>query len=495
VALASYAAVTAALVPFLDEEQILDVALIYLLLTLVVAALWGYWVGLAGALLADLLVNFFFVQPLYTLTVQEPANVVTLGIFLAVALVGASMLALLRRQVQITAARAAETAMLLNLSQEVARAVSPRDAMDRLCSAVSHSLKARGCSIVRQGAGWQVVGSSGGFAALPREEEAVAEEAIRTGDIARMGPIGRLRTFTKGATPAEHITTFVPFGTSSMDKGVLRISGAIGASQFAHVDQILRAFADEASMTVTRARLAEEARRVDALQRADEFKTVLLSSVSHDLRSPLTAIKAAVGSLRDEEMDWSDEDRASFLATIEGQTDRLTATVSNILEMSRLEGGAVRSSIESIEVVLLFDEVCRATSELTEGRCVTLDCASGVRVRADYGLLLQSLVNLVENAAKYSTAGAPIQLRCEGVGGRTRLTVRDEGPGIPEGDLTHVFEKFYRGSKVGQTKGSGLGLAIVKAMVELCGGSVRVQSGPAGTEFTIELATAAPHSS
>jgi two-component system, OmpR family, sensor histidine kinase KdpD len=340
---AAYAALTVGLAPLLGSRHIVDVVLVYLLVCLASAAAWGFRVGLASAVAAQLLVNFFYVPPIHKFTVQEPENVVALMLFLAVAAVGASMLSLLRRQVQVAAARQAETSVLLELSQQAAHAVTPRDAMERLCSAMTRALHAKGCAILRLDGAWQVLASSGD-SSLPRDEAGLAMRAMETGQVVRFGGAVHSRIPSMPRRTNERSLTFVPF--RSQEPGVLRIDGAIQGPAGVGVERLLLAFADEASVAVHRARLAEEARRVEALEKADEFKTALLSSVSHDLRSPLTAIKASIDSLRDEEVTWSDGDREAFLETIESQTDRLSATVSSLLEMGRLEGGAVRPLLE-----------------------------------------------------------------------------------------------------------------------------------------------------
>ena len=482
---------TSCLAPFLGEDQILDVALLYLLTTLVAAAIWGYWVGLVTAVVADLLVNFFFVAPVHTFTVQEPSNVVALGLFLAVAVVGASMLALLRRQVLVAEAREREAGLLLSLTQELAHAVSPRDSLQRLCTTATQAVRARGCAVVWFGPPWTVVAATGDLNALPREEEALASECLRTGQIARQGGAVRTRARLATRTGPEPLLTFVPFSQKGGAQGVLRLLGEVRLPSLIATERLLRAFADEAGLALQRMRLAEEARRAEALQKADEFKSVLLSSVSHDLRSPLTAIKAAASSLRDESVQWSDEDRRSFVETIESQTDRLTATVTNLLEMSRLEGGVVRTQMESIEVAPLFEEVAQAMRQSAADHPLDWKSGPALWVRADYGLLMQALENLVENAAKYSRPGGKITLVAEQSGSSVHVSVADEGPGIPPKDLPHIFEKFYRGSQAGKTKGTGLGLSIVKAMIELCGGNIRVRSDENGTVFSIELARGA----
>ncbi len=471
--------VTGALAPILDEDQLVNVALLYLLLTLVGAGVWGYVAGLTAAVLANVLLNFFFVPPLHTFTVQRPENVVALFVFLAVAAVGASMLALLRRQVARAVARQTEASILLQVNHAIAHASTPRDALERLCVTMAHALHAEGCAILRARGGWEVAGGTPDAADSARPtaaEVAAATEALTDGVVTTLPDSAR---------------TFVPFPATTGERGVLRIIGRIQTPALVQREQLLHAFAAEASVALHRADLAEEAQRAEALERADEFKTALLSSVSHDLRSPLTAIKAAVGSLRDADIEWSPEDTEGFLETIEAQTDRLTAVVTDLLEISRLEGGATRSHVEPVQVALLLADVVQATSAATEGRRVTVDARPTLWVRADYGLMMQALGNLVENAARYSVPRGTIHLTAgrDGADG-IAIAVVDEGPGIPDEDLPHVFEKFYRGVQARRSRGTGLGLAIVKAMVELCGGTIVVQSSLRGTVFTIVLPAA-----
>lgn len=268
---------------------------------------------------------------------------------------------------------------------------------------------------------------------------------------------------------------------------MLRVRGPMSAPPLVDIDRLLRSFADQASVALNRALLAKEAAQTEVLRRADEFKSLILSGVSHDLRTPLTAIRAAVDSLLDGGVDWSSEDRRSFLTTIDTQTDVLSSTVNNLLEMSRLEGGAVQPTLEPIAVDELLENVRLMTAGATAGRIVTADCPEGLNATADYGLLTQALVNLVENAAKYSAPGGAIHLAGSANSGTVSLVVSDDGPPIPASDLPHLFERFYRGSQAGKLKGSGLGVAIVKATVEVCGGTVQVGPGSKGNDFIIQL--------
>jgi two-component system sensor histidine kinase KdpD len=256
---------------------------------------------------------------------------------------------------------------------------------------------------------------------------------------------------------------------------------------------LLGALAAEANASLERAELAIEAEQVGVLRRSDALKSLVLSTVSHDLRSPLTAIKAAVGNLRDPKVAWAEADTTGFLAAIEEQTDRLTATVDDLLQMSRLEEGVVEPMLEPIQVSLLLRDAAQAAQHATGKRQVTVQSDDGLWVRADYGLLMRALGNLIENAARYSLAGGRVCLAARAADDkRVHLVVSDEGPGISAEDLPHVFEKFYRGAQAKHSTGTGLGLSIVQAIAELCNGHIVARASATGTEFDLELPRTAP---
>jgi two-component system sensor histidine kinase KdpD len=277
----------------------------------------------------------------------------------------------------------------------------------------------------------------------------------------------------------------VPFETVSGEQGVLRVAGPFQLPREPD-DDLLRAVAGEASVALHRWRLAEEASKAQALMRSDEFKSALLAGVSHDLRTPLAAIKAAVGNLRDEAVEWGEQDRGAFFDTIEGQVDRLTKTVERVLELNRLEAGQVQPRIEPIEVELLFEDVRMAVTEPAEDRQLQVAAPGGLWVMADYVLLHQALRNLLDNAFKHSRPAGVVRLSARPSGSSVLLCVSDQGPRIPQQDLERIFEKFYRlpGTTV---QGSGLGLAVTRAAVGLCGGRITARAGTDGNEFVLEL--------
>jgi two-component system sensor histidine kinase KdpD len=472
--------------PCHSADEFVSVSLIFLLITLLAAGLWGYSVGIAAAIASELLINFFFVVPVHTLEVGNARSLVELLVFLAVALVGATMLAMVRRQLLESERQRSKLATMLGVSRELASAPTPERALAALAGIIREAAGARGCTLLlREPAGWRIVASTGALDSVSRDAAAAADAAVAGGQ-----PTRRYATRSSGPVRREGTVTdaFLPFA-SPVGKGVMWLHGP-GPGRGRDQDDLLTALGDEAGVAVHREALAGTARKVEEVERAGELKSALLSSVSHDLRTPLASIKTAVGTLRAEGLLVEKADRDELLRIVESETDRLTRTVSELLEMSRLEGRAVQPRIESMDAAMLLGEAAEMVRGATGGREVRLDAVDGLAVRADHGLVVRALANLIENAAVHSTPGGRIDLSARGRDGRIELAVSDEGPGIPAADLPHVFEKFYRGSASKRSRGSGLGLAIVDAAARLCGGTASVHSSEQGTAFTLDLPAA-----
>jgi two-component system sensor histidine kinase KdpD len=303
--------------------------------------------------------------------------------------------------------------------------------------------------------------------------------------ILRPGPAGRMVEVTEGVA-------FVPLRIGERPLGVLRVDGPIGDTAFRErPGDLLHAFAREAALAVQRVELAYEAAHAEALRQADEMKSALLASVSHDLKTPLAGIKAAVSSLLDHSVLWSQEDIQSFLETIDSQSDRLNRVISDILDLNRIEAGVITPVRRTMSARQLLEAAVERTRTALAGRSVSIEAGESLLVEADTSLLLQALVNLIENAANYSPRDGAIGLAAVHSAGGIELSVADAGPGIAEADLPHIFERFYRGVEQGaRVKGTGLGLAIVKGFVALSGGTVRVESSAGGTRFVITLPAA-----
>ncbi|MBI2723549.1 MAG: DUF4118 domain-containing protein [Chloroflexi bacterium] len=490
------------LAPFQSKVGLLNEGLLFLLLTLLISAVWGWRVGLFAAILTNLSLNFFFVAPLHTLTVREPANYVALVVFLIVSVVGGTLLSSARAATEEARRRAAETEVLIRLSRALIGQTDAHAALEALCNEVVHAFSAPGAAVLGGGAGTWVVHASAGSETASRpmntQERSIAQRALDTGTVSRAGYTGlstsrRPRIVapagTRGYPESSPGVAFVPLRLGGGTVGVLRLDGPIGDTAFRErPDRLLAAFAGEAALGVQRAELAQAAAHADALILADEMKSALMTSISHDLKTPLAGIKTSVSSLLDESIAWTPEDRSAFLQTIDSQADRLNRVISDILDLNRIESGIVTPTLRGVNARALLAEVREQTAMVTGGRLVTIEASADLVLQADESLITQALVNLVENAAKYSRTGGAIHLIAAEAGERAEIIVDDDGPGIAAGDLPHVFERFYRAAEQSRrVKGSGLGLAIVKGFVGLSAGTVRVERTGAGTRFVISL--------
>jgi two-component system sensor histidine kinase KdpD len=260
-------------------------------------------------------------------------------------------------------------------------------------------------------------------------------------------------------------------------------------------ERLLATFANSVALAVEQERLAVEEQAAAVVRESDRLKSVLLSSVSHDLRTPLAGIKAAIGSLLRRDVQWNAEDRQAFLRDIDGEADRLTRLVSNLLDLSRIEAGSIRPRKEWESIGELILRVTgRLESQLGDHR-VLIDVPDGLPlIRIDAVHIEQALTNLLENAAKYSPPGTPITVRSRladkpDTTSTLSISVADRGPGIEPAEQSSIFEKFYRVAGSSRpVSGTGMGLAIVKGLVEAHGGRVIVESALGqGSTFTVVL--------
>jgi two-component system sensor histidine kinase KdpD len=251
-------------------------------------------------------------------------------------------------------------------------------------------------------------------------------------------------------------------------------------------------FLDQATSAIERARLRRESLRIEVLQRTDALRTALLSSVSHDLRTPLASIKAAASSLLQEDVQWDKEARRSFALTIEHEADRLNRLVANLLDMSRIEGGALKPEKEWYPIQALIQDVLKRMQPLLQGREIRTSLPDDLPlVKVDYLQIDQVVTNLLENAVRYTPKESPIDIRVEVKDGQMLVSVADRGPGIPPADLERIFDKFYRVLRNQRdTRGSGLGLAVSRGLVEAHGGRIWAENregGGAIFRFTLPL--------
>jgi len=493
--LGAVAVLTAILAPLHAHVTLLNVGMLYLLLVVLLTARFGLWVGIALSLLVNLALNFFFVPPVHHLRVRESENLVALLVFLGVTVITSSLLARARRGEDEAREREKEAALMFDLAREVLADPAASAVLPLLCTKVRQALSAQSAAIfLVRGDGYECVASDGTplDMELMGDERLVAADAVAHAEARFLG--GRPRAASPRLVGRMSVATplaMVPLLGGGQRLGVLRVSGGIRTTiEGADEMRLLQTFAYVAALAVNHGRLMREVTASRALQEADVLKSALLSTVSHELRSPLASIKASVTSLLDGAAQWDEATRTELLAAIDQETDRLTTLVSNLLDLSRLEGGALHLNPDWYDVREFIETAVGQLEHMLGRHSVALEVAdSAGEARVDYVLAGQAIQNLVENAAKFSPVDAAIHVGAKGTPGGLELRVEDEGPGVPEAERDRIFEKFYRAEAVrGQVPGTGLGLAITRGIVEAHGGAIHVERSPfGGAAFVITL--------
>lgn len=492
------AMLTTLLAPVRGSLGLVNIVLLFLLCVVAIAARWGWGPGLFASAVANLAFNFFFVPPLHTFTVQAPTNVLGLTVFLVVAAVTCTLLARARKGEEDACRREGETAILYELSRLIIIQPDITATLTTICDRVRTTFGVESCAVLVPHEGvLRPAAGSGTLETAPATafERRAAEESFKSGRTVFLNdPRGRRRPRIVGNPGRRDRTApiaFLPLRVGSHVVGVLQVVGGIEAQVFTADDiRLLEAFADEAALAVDRDRLLREAGRVQALQQTDQLKSALLSAVSHDLRTPLASIKASVSSLLQRDVTWDDASRREFLTAIDEETDRLTRLVSNLLDLSRIEGGALRPERDWYDTAELLETVVARMERTVGQHRIRLAVAPDTgEIPVDYVQIGQVLTNLIENAAKSSPAGTEIRVAAYRRGGEVEIAVEDEGPGIPPEERHRIFDKFYRVVRAGHAvAGSGLGLAISKGFVEAHGGVIRVGDAEGGgARFVITL--------
>ncbi|MEV7024131.1 sensor histidine kinase KdpD [Kitasatospora sp. NPDC093558] len=421
-------------------------ALIFQLGVVIVALLGGATSALLAAVIASLLLNYFFIPPVYTLTITETNNIVALVVFAAVALAVSTVVDHASRLTSRAARATAEAETLSTLAGSVLRGA------DALPALLEKSRTAFGMDSVA------LLSRSGGEVLAHCEAEHPGE------------PGGE--------------TTEVQVGADAL----LVLTGR----RLPAADQrVLTAFAAHVAAALERDRLAVVAAEVEPIKAADRMRTALLAAVSHDLRTPLAAALASVGSLRSPDVEFSPEDQAELLATADESLVKLTRLVDNLLDMSRLQAGALTLHLTEIHL----DEILpRALDSLTDPYAPVqpLDLDTAPAVLADPPLLERVLANVITNALRHNAPGAPVLVTASHHADQVEVRVIDRGPGIAPEDRDRVFLPFQRLGDTDNTTGVGLGLALSRGLAEAMGGSLEVEDTPGGgTTMLLTLPAAA----
>lgn len=428
-----------------------------------VALVGGRWPALVAALGGSLLLNWFFAPPYHTLTIAEADNLLALGVFVGVAVAVSWVVDVAARRTREAARASADAQTLATVAGGVLRGERPLPA---LLDQLRETFGLRAVSVLELTAGAE------GRPTRAREESAWRVVA-GVGDAPPGSP-----SAGETAVPVDDRLTVVLSGR--------RLEAADR--------RVVEAFAAQAALALRQERLAAEAATARPLAEADRMRTALLAAVSHDLRTPLASAKAAVSSLRSPDIDFDPEDQAELLATADESLDRLGRLVANLLDMSRLQAGAL--GVTAVPVGM-EDVVPRALDELgPPATDVTTDIPADLpAAHADPGLVERVLVNIVANALRHSPPDRPPTITASAHAGQVELRVIDTGPGIPEDQWEHVFLPFQRLGDRDNTTGVGLGLALSRGLAEAMGGSITPETTPGGgLTMVLRLPAAAPTS-
>ncbi|MGU3325496.1 ATP-binding protein [Methylobacterium mesophilicum] len=479
--LASAAALGAALLlqPYTGIE---NADLMLLTAVVAVAVRWGLGPSLAAVVSASLAYNFFFLPPLYTFTIADPTNVAAFLLFTLVAVLVSNLAARARRIAMISQGRAASTERLFGFSRKLAGCGTLDDVLWATCAQVAAMLRVRVVLLLPDG---KPVTVRAGYPPEDRLDAADLAAAQWAFDNDR--PAGRGADTLPGAK-----RLFLPMRTGRGTIGVIGLD-ADGAGPILTPEgrRLLDALADMGALAIERVRLVEDLDRAERAAETDRLRQALLTSISHDLRTPLASVLGAASTLRDLDTALGPEAKAELLATIIAESERLNRFIANLLDMTRLEAGAVAPNLAPQDVAETVDTALRRVEPVLADHRVVLDLAPDLPVlRFDPVLFEQVLVNLLDNAAKYAPAGSTVTVRARGAGDRVRLEILDEGEGLPETEVERVFDKFYRVRKSDRVRaGTGLGLAIARGFVEAMGGTVTAANrrDRLGAVFTVTL--------
>lgn len=461
-------------------NNITNVALLYLLPVLLVATRYGLLTGVVTGLVATLAYNFYFIPPTGTFTIADPQNFITVGVLLLVAVVASQLTARLRAQALLAARNARQSAALAGFARRLNGISEPDELARALCGEAARLLDARTVLLLPGVEGLAVRTGEPADCHLELLDHAAARWSFDNGQPAGRG--------SSTLTASEWL--FTPLAASNRALGVFGVARP-DATLPVRPDQLplLGSLVDQSALALQRIQLESEAAGIRTLEERDRLRAALLSSVSHDLRTPLTAV---LGFLR--ALTPLDEEQREILGLARAEGERLQRFVSNLLDMVRVEAGAIALAIEPVD---LAEAVASAVQDLRGAiadRAVQIDIAADLPlVMVDPRLFHHCLINLIENAVRHGGMNGPIIIAAIIAAGRRNreleLTVLDSGPGLPAGMESLVFETFMRLEGSDRKGGTGLGLAIVRGFCTAMGLEVVASNRPdaTGACFTIRF--------
>lgn len=462
-----------------------NVDLIFLTAIVAVAVRFGLWPSLAAVAAASLSYNFFFLPPLHTLTIADPTNVAALIFFTIVAVLVSNLAGRVRSQAMMAQGRARATEALYGFSRKLAGTATLDDVLWATAFQIASMLKVRVILLLPEN------GAIAPRAGYPPEDSLdEADIAAAKWCYENNHPAGRGADTLPGAK-----RLFLPMRTGRGLVGVIGLdSDKEGPFLTPEQRRLLDALCDQSALAIERVNLVQDVDRAARAAEADRLRQALLTSISHDLKTPLASIIGSADTLKNLSSFLNGETKSELLDTIQDEAERLNRFIANLLDMTKLESGALEPNASMVDIgEVIGSALKRAAKVLADHRIDLSVAADAPMVRLDAVLFEQVLFNLLDNAAKYSPKGSTVDIRCWAEQKSVIVQVLDEGEGVPPDDLERIFDKFYRVRHVDRVRaGTGLGLPICRGFIEAMGGRIVAanRSDRSGAVFTVSLASA-----
>jgi two-component system sensor histidine kinase KdpD len=461
-----------------------NLGMIFLASVLAAGLAWGFRPALVAAAAAITSYNYFFLEPRFTFVIGHAADVITFVIFIAVAGAAGWLTGRVRDQASASARRTTAVTALLQASRRLSAAATQEAAAAVLAEQASAAAGGRAVVLLPRGESLIVIAGAPKTVELSTAEVTAARWAWEKGEAAGRGT---------GTLPQVN-WTFRPLVGVNGRAGVAGVE--MGPRSGMDEDRLVGAMLDQGAVALERAELAAATVENEALRRSDRLRAALLNSISHDLRTPLATILGSASTLIDYGETLKPAVSSDLLISIREEAERLNRYVGDLLDMTRLEGGALNPRSELTDVRDVLANAIKRVERRLEERPLKKDFPAELTdVRLDPGLLEQAVVNILENAIAYSPDGLPIEVAVYEDRGNVVISIEDEGPGIPKSEVERIFEKFRRLDEPsdrnrGDRKGAGLGLSIARGFIEAMGGRIAAASpihGARGTRMLISL--------
>lgn len=482
IGIATVAAVAFVYVRWLHVSNPATVSTSFLLIVLVVAATSTFRAAVLTSVVAMACFNFYFLPPVGTWTIADPHNWVALVVFIAVSLVASNLSAVARARTQEAVSRRDELARLFDLSRDVL-VIADSEAMSTLARSIARRFDLEFVAIaLPKGRGWDVFDAGAATLVLDSGELSAAFEAAqRSYEFDAYA-----RTYAGHGTMnvAGRTVRLVPLRVGTRPVGLLAAAGRpVEAGT-------LDTLAGVVAIAIERARFLEERKAAELTRQSEELKTALLASLGHDLRTPLTAIGVAAANIQSSSL--TPDERADQADLILTEVERLTRLFENILDMVRIDAGAIAMESRWTHPSEIVAAACEQVEHALRGHDVEVLVDPDVPMRLDPRLTATALAHLLENAAQYAPEGSGIQVSARAADDGLTVRVRDRGPGIAAADLPRLFERFYRGDAAkARTSGSGMGLWIARELLAVERGRLWAENCPGGgAQFTLVVPAA-----